>query len=271
MEIVPGERVPVIGQGTWYMGVDSSQAGQEADALRHGLDLGMTLVDTAEMYHDAELVVGRALAGRRDEAFLVSKVLPSNASFEGTLEACERSLRRMDTDRIDLYLLHWAGSHPLEDTLAAFRRLVEQGKIRHYGVSNFSTRDMASAWRSAGGTAIASNQVLYNLGCRGIEWDLLPWCRDNRVSVMAYSPIDQGRLSHPVLDRVGQRRGATPFQVALAWSVRQDGVVAIPKSARPDHVRQNAEAASLVLDEQDLAELDDAFPPPQAAQPLQML
>ncbi|WP_431857439.1 aldo/keto reductase [Azospirillum sp.] len=269
-----GEAVPVLGQGTWFMGEDDRERGAEADALRLGLDLGLTLIDTAEMYGDggAEEVVGEAIAGRRDGVFLVNKVLPQNASRRGTVAACERSLRRMGTDRIDLYLLHWRGGHPLAETVAAFEELQAAGKIRRWGVSNLDPRDMEELVRVPGGEACATDQVLYNLTRRGIEFDLQPWCRRRGIPIMAYSPIEQGRmLNHPELRRVAGRHGATPAQVGLAWLLRQEGVIAIPKASSPGHVRENRAALDLRLTEQDLADLDRAFPPPRRAQPLEML
>jgi diketogulonate reductase-like aldo/keto reductase len=267
-----GAVMPAIGQGTWEMGVKAARGREEADALRLGLDLGMTLIDTAEMYGEggAEEVVGKAILGRRDGIFLVSKVLPQNASPEGTVLAAERSLKRLRTDRIDLYLLHWPGSHPVEETLEGFRSLREAGKILHYGLSNFDTAGMAGAAAMAGGEILAANQVLYNLRRRGIERNLLPWCAERGIVIMAYSPLDQGKLlSGPVLDRIAKRRGVAPTTVAVAWTMRRDGVVTIPKSSRPEHVRQNAAAASLVLTAEDLAELDAAFPAPRHDIPLE--
>lgn len=269
-----GESVPVLGQGTWAMGEDGRRRAGEAAALRLGLDLGMSLIDTAEMYADggAEEVVAEAIAGRRDEVFLVSKVLPENASRRGTVAACERSLRRLRTDRIDLYLLHWRGRVPLAETLEAFDALVRDGKIRRWGVSNLDQADMEELSGLPGGDAVATNQVLYNLTRRGIEHDLLPWCRRRAIPIMAYSPIEQGRmLRHPALNRVAERHGATAAQVALAWLLRQDGVIAIPKAASAEHVRENRAALDLRLTEADLADLDRAFPPPTGPKPLEML
>ncbi|WP_043713226.1 aldo/keto reductase [Symbiobacterium thermophilum] len=274
LSLPSGERVPVLGQGTWTMGESRRSRREEAEALRLGLDLGMTLIDTAEMYADggAEEVVAEAIAGRRDEVFLVSKVLPGNASRRGTIEACERSLRRLRTDRIDLYLLHWRGRHPLAETLEAFAELVRAGKIRYWGVSNFDTDDMEELTGLPGGAAVATNQVLYNLSRRGIEYDLLPWCRERRIPIMAYSPIEQGRiLENTVLRRVAARHGATPAQVALAWLLRQKDVMVIPKAGRPEHVRENRAALDLELTAEDLAELDRAFPSPTRKVPLEML
>jgi diketogulonate reductase-like aldo/keto reductase len=269
-----GERVPALGLGTWGMGEAGTRGADVVAALRLGLDLGMTLVDTAEMYAEggAEEVVAKAIAGRRDAVFLVSKVYPHNATRRGTVAACERSLERLGTDRLDLYLLHWRGDVPLEETLEGFAALIAAGKIRRWGVSNFDTDDMAELWALPGGGAAAANQVLYNLKRRGIEWDLLPWCRERRVPVMAYSPVEQGRLlAKRALKEVARRRGATPAQVALAWVLRQDGVIAIPKAAQAAHVRENRAALDLALAPDDLAALDAAFPPPRAKHPLEML
>jgi diketogulonate reductase-like aldo/keto reductase len=269
-----GERVPALGLGTWGMGEAGTRGADVVAALRLGLDLGMTLVDTAEMYAEggAEEVVAKAIAGRRDAVFLVSKVYPHNATRRGTVAACERSLERLGTDRLDLYLLHWRGDVPLEETLEGFAALIAAGKIRRWGVSNFDTDDMAELWALPGGGAAAGNQVLYNLKRRGIEWDLLPWCRERRVPVMAYSPVEQGRLlAKRALKEVARRRGATPAQVALAWVLRQDGVIAIPKAAQAAHVRENRAALDLALAPDDLAALDAAFPPPRAKHPLEML
>jgi len=256
------------------MGEGARSRREEADALRLGLDLGMTLIDTAEMYASggAEEVVAEAIAGRRDEVFLVSKVLPQNASRQGAIAACERSLRRLRTDRIDLYLLHWRGRVPLAETLEAFDRLVRAGKIRYWGVSNFDTDDMEELVRLGGGSQVATNQVLYNLTRRGIEYDLLPWCRERHIPIMAYSPIEQGRmLGNPALQRVAARRGATAAQVALAWLLGQRDVMVIPKAARPEHVRDNRAALDLELTAEDLAELNQAFPAPSRKVPLEML
>ena len=269
-----GERVPALGQGTWFMGEGRQPPEEEAAALRLGLDLGMTLIDTAEMYADggAEEVVGRAVAGRRDEAFIVSKVLPGNAARDATIAACERSLARLGTDRIDLYLLHWRGGTPLAETLEAFETLARDGKIRHWGVSNFDVDDMEELAALPGGGAVQTNQVLYNLGRRGIEFDLLPWCLERGVPIMAYSPIEQGRLAgRPELRAVAEGHGATPAQVALAWLLRQEGVIAIPKAGTEAHVRENRAALDLRLTEADIAALDRAFPPPTDKRPLAIL
>jgi diketogulonate reductase-like aldo/keto reductase len=269
-----GEPIPVLGQGTWHMAEDPGRRQDEISALRVGLDLGLTLIDTAEMYADggAEELVGEAIAGRREEVFLVSKVLPEHATKRGTVAACERSLRRLRTERLDLYLLHWREDVPLEATLEGFAALVRAGMIRNWGVSNFDISDMRELERLPGGTSVATDQVLYNLQRRGIEWDLLPWCRARRIPIMAYSPIEQGRmLKHPVLRKVASRHRATPAQVALAWLLRQELVCAIPKAGTPDHVRENRAALQVRLTEQDLTELDRAFPPPDGPRPLEML
>ena len=269
-----GEAVPVLGQGTWYMGDKPRRRTEEIASLQLGLDLGMTLIDTAEMYGDgaAESLVGEAIAGRRDEVFLVSKVLPSNASRTGTIAACERSLRRLGTDRIDLYLLHWRGRTPFADTIAAFEALRDAGKIRHWGVSNLDVDDMREIMRAPDGDAVATNQVLYNLTRRGIEVDLLPQSQARGLPLMAYSPIEQGRLTESAeVAQVAAKHGVTPAQVALAWVLRQPGVIAIPKASRPGHVQENRAALDLKLTREDLAQLDQAFPPPDGPQALEMI
>ncbi|HYS90300.1 MAG TPA: aldo/keto reductase [Bradyrhizobium sp.] len=267
-----GEPVPALGQGTWNMGEDRRRRRAEIAALNLGLDLGMRLIDTAEMYADggAEKIVGAAIAGRRDEVFLVSKVLPEHATRRGTIAACERSLKRLDTDRIDLYLLHWREQEvELAEVLEAFTALVRAGNIRHWGVSNFDVEDMQELLRLPGGKAVAADQVMYNLNRRGIEHDLLPWCRRRRIPVMAYSPLDEGRLVRSLdLKRIAQQLGATPSQVALAWLLRQNNVIAIPKSASEAHVRENFAALDLRLGKQDLAALDRAFARPKRKLPL---
>jgi diketogulonate reductase-like aldo/keto reductase len=268
-----GTDVPALGQGTWRMGERGADRSAEAAALRLGLDLGMTLIDTAEMYAEggAEEVVAEAIAGRRDEVFLVSKVYPHNASGRKLQAACERSLKRLGVDAIDLYLLHWRGSVPLADTVEGFERMRAAGKIRRWGVSNLDVDDL----EELGGALAdcAADQVLYNLENRGIEHDLLPFCRDRGMPVMAYSPVGQGGalLRHPALRAVAERHGATPAQAALAWTLRAPGVIAIPKASDPEHVRSNAAARDLRLAEADLAELDAAFPPPKRKQGLAML
>jgi diketogulonate reductase-like aldo/keto reductase len=269
-----GERVPAFGQGTWHMGESRNRHADEVTALRFGIDLGIALIDTAEMYGNgvAEQIVAEAMRGDRDKLFIVSKVLPYNASSQGTIDACERSLKRLKTDRIDLYLLHWRGSHPFTETLAGFERLQRDGKIRHHGVSNFDAGEMREWVSLGGGVGVASNQILYNLARRGPEWDVIPWCRERRISIMAYSPIEQGRmLGHQALAEVAVRHGATPAQVALAWLLRQGGMIVIPKASRQDHVRENMGALDLKLTEGDLADLDRAFPPPKRRTELGML
>ncbi|GAA1312549.1 aldo/keto reductase [Pseudonocardia xinjiangensis] len=269
-----GEQVAALGQGTWYLGDDPRRRADEIAALRLGLDLGLSVVDTAEMYGDgaSEELVGEAVAGRRDEVFLVDKVLPHHATRAGTVRACQESLRRLRTDRIDLYLLHWRGRVPLAETLAGFADLFDAGAIRYWGVSNLDRDDMEQLYGLPGGHAVATDQVLYNLTRRGPEYDLLPWCGEHRVPVMAYSPIEQGRLlGEPGLTEVARRHGATPAQVALAWVLHRDAMIAIPKAADPEHVRENAAARDLALTADDLETLDAAFPPPRRPQPLEML
>lgn len=269
-----GAVIPNLGLGTWRMGENEAARREEVAALQLGLDLGLNLIDTAEMYADggAETVVADAISGRRDGVFLVSKVLPHNASHAGTLSACERSLKRLRVERIDLYLLHWPGEHPLEETLSAFTRLAEQGKISHYGLSNFDFDELERAEQLPGGLRVGANQVLYNLDRRGIERRLIPWCASRHIAIMAYSPLEQGRLRpHEALRRVGARHDATPAQVALAWTLRHDNVVAIPKATSLAHVRDNAKAADIVLTEEDLADIDRAFPPPRRDVPLETL
>ena len=269
-----GERVAALGQGTWVMGEDRSARKAEVAALQAGLDLGLTLIDTAEMYAEggAEEVVGEALAGRREQAFLVSKVYPHNASRKGAIAACERSLKRLKTDCIDLYLLHWRGQYPLAETVEAFEALQRAGKIRHWGVSNLDLDDMQELWSVPGGQGCAVNQLLYNLGRRGIEWDLRPWLQQRGVPVMAYSPIEQARLlRHRGLQDYARRHGMSAAQAALAWLLAQDGVIAIPKSATPAHVRDNAAAAGIELDAAQRAELDRLFAPPAGPSALEML
>ena len=269
-----GERVPAFGQGTWHMGDDRRRAAAETAALKLGIDLGMTLIDTAEMYGSggAEKIVAEAAQGQRDRLFIVSKVLPYNASQKGVIEACERSLKRLKTDRIDLYLLHWRGSVPLAETLAAFMRLQRDGKIRHHGVSNFDLDDMQEWVGLSGGDTVAANQILYNLQRRGPEWELTPWCRERRIPIMAYTPLGQSRmLQHKALAEIAARHGATAAQVALAWLLQQNGTMVIPKATRQEHVRENRGALDLGLTPDDLAALDRAFPPPKGPSALGML
>jgi diketogulonate reductase-like aldo/keto reductase len=269
-----GREIPVLGQGTWNMGEHASEAKREIESLRAGLDLGMTLIDTAEMYAEggAEKIVGEAIRGRRDEVFLVSKVYPWNASRKGTIEACDNSLARLRTDRIDLYLLHWRGNHPLAETVEAFEKLKASGKIGAWGVSNFDTSDMEELLAVPSGKNVAANQVLYNLARRGIEFDLLPWCQQRNIPVMAYSPIEQGRILHnPELIRIAKANQATPAQVALAFLLERDGVIVIPKTANAARATENRDAVSLDITDEDWAALDAAFPPPAKKKPLEML
>ena len=268
-----GTTLPALGQGTWHMGERGADRRAEADALRLGLDLGLTLIDTAEMYADggAEEVVREAIAGRRERAFLVSKVYPQNASRARMARSCEASLRRMGVETIDLYLLHWRGGVPLAETVEAFARLIEAGKIRRWGVSNLDVDDLEEL-----GAALPdcqTDQVLLNIEARGPEYDLLPFCRDHRMPVMAYSPVGQGGrlLRNPALRAVAARHGTGPAAIALAFVLRQDGVIAIPKAGDPAHLRENAAAVDITLTDQDLAELDAAFPPPRRKQALAML
>jgi diketogulonate reductase-like aldo/keto reductase len=273
-----GQTMPALGQGTWNMGEDPAARKAEVAALRLGMELGMTLIDSAEMYGEggAEEVVGEAIAGRREDVFLVSKVYPHNASRAGVRAACERSLKRLGVDCIDLYLLHWRGRVPLAETLDAFEDLRAQGKIRDYGVSNFDLDDMREAQVSPHGARVATDQVLYNLAERGVEWDLLPWCRARGMPLMAYSPLESSTLEqrallgNPALLDVARRHGATPAQVALAWLLHQEGVVVIPKAVRLEHVRANRAALDLALDADDVARLDAGFPPPRGATRLAM-
>jgi diketogulonate reductase-like aldo/keto reductase len=270
-----GETVPALGLGTWRMGEEARERAREVAAVRFALELGMTLVDTAEMYGEggSEEMVGEALAegALRDRAFLVSKVYPHNASRAGVLAACERSLKRLRTDRIDLYLLHWRGGVPLPETVAGFESLRRAGKIRQWGVSNFDVDDMEELLE-AGGSACAANQVLYNVARRGPEHDLLPWLEARGIPLMAYSPVEQGRLPRGgALDAVANRLGATPFQAALAFALRRPDVIAIPKASDADHLRENRAALDLALRPEDLAAIDAEFPPPRRKQPLEMI
>lgn len=274
LKLSSGQTIPVLGMGTWQMGENPKNRQSEIEALRHGLELGLSLIDTAEMYGEggAEEVIAPVIHNHRAEVFLVSKVYPHNASKRGTIAACERSLKRLKTDYLDLYLLHWRGSIPLAETLEAFQTLQQAGKIRSYGVSNFDSDDMQEAIQLKGGNAITTNQVLYNLTRRGIEWNLLPWCRQHGIPIMAYSPIEQGRiLNHQTLNTVAQAHGVTAAQVAIAWLLHQDNVIVIPKSSRIDHVEQNRAALDLKLSAEDLTALDAAFPRPAKPVPLEML
>ena len=272
--LASGERIAVLGQGTWHFAEHPARRADEIASVRLGLDLGMTLVDTAEMYADgaSEVLVGEAIAGRRDEVFLVDKVLPTHATRAGTARACEASLARLDTDRIDLYLLHWRGGVPLAETVAGFADLRERGLIRYWGVSNLDADDMVEMVGVPGGDQVQTDQILYNLTRRGPEYDLLPWLSERKIPIMAYSPIEQGRLlGHPALVEVARRHDATAAQIALAWVLRNDGVNAIPRAGTLEHVRENAAALQIRLGEEDLTSLDSAFPPPTRPCPLEML
>ncbi len=269
-----GERVPALGQGTWMMGDSRARRADEIATLRCGIELGLTLIDTAELYGDgrSEQLVAEAVAGRRDEVFIVSKVLPSNASRRGTVAACERSLKNLATDRIDLYLLHWCGGVPFAETLEALMALQRAGKIRHYGVSNLDLAEMKEWWKTPGGAATATNQLLYNLLRRGIEWDLLPWLAKRRVPVMAYSPLGQARLfKNAKFAALAKQSGVTPAQLALAWLLAQDNVMVIPKCSSVARVEENAAAREIALTAAQRAELDRIFPPPFGPRALEML
>ncbi|OQP29919.1 aldo/keto reductase [Pantoea latae] len=264
-------RLPAIGQGTWYMGEEAARRGEEVAALQAGLDAGLTLIDTAEMYAEggAEEVVGEALRGRRDSAFIVSKVYPWHAGEVDAVEACERSLRRLDTDRLDLYLLHWRGNVPLEETIRAMETLQQQGKILRWGVSNFDVDDLQELLSEPGGARCATNQVLYHLASRGIEFDLLPECQQRQMPVMAYCPLAQaGRLRQALfadstLVEIAQQKGISVAQLLLAWVIRKEGVMAIPKASSQAHVNENAAALQIRLEDDELARINKAFPPPQ--------
>jgi len=269
-----GTSVAALGQGTWNLGDDARTRKDEIASLRRGIDLGLTLLDTAEMYGNgrSEQLVGEAIAGRRDEVFLVSKVYPHNASRQAMPRSCEASLRRLGVETLDLYLLHWPGNVPLAETVATFEALQRAGKIRHWGVSNFDLEGMQELWETPGGRAAQANQVLYNLGERGIEWDLRPWQQERGVAVMAYSPFDQGRLLRKrALATFAQEHGMTPGQVAIAWLLAQDDVVAIPKTGTPRRVEENAAALAHPLSPQQLQALDRLFAPPSGPTPLAML
>ncbi|MEB7541844.1 aldo/keto reductase [Enterobacter huaxiensis] len=271
--------IPAIGQGTWYMGEKASQRKTEVNALRAGIDLGLTLIDTAEMYAEggAEEVVGEAIKGQRDKVYLVSKVYPWNAGGQKGQAACEASLRRLGTDRIDLYLLHWRGNVGLDETIALMNNLQQQGKIGRWGVSNLDIDDMQALWREEGGSACATNQVLYHLASRGIEYDLLPWCQQQNMPVMAYCPLAQtgrlrtGLMNHPVVNEIARNHEATAAQILLAWVIRYKGVMAIPKAASIEHVKANAAALDITLTGEELRLLDNAFPAPEVKTPLDVV
>ncbi|MEO6824831.1 MAG: aldo/keto reductase [Nitrosospira sp.] len=269
-----GERVSALGMGTWRFGEDPASRAEEIATLRLGLDLGLTLIDTAEMYGEgeAETLIGEALAGRRDEAFLISKVYPHNASLKGTIAACERSLHRLKTDRIDLYLLHWRGNVPLAETMEAFMALERAGKIRYYGVSNLDQADMQELWAVPGGADTQTDQVLYNLARRGSERSLLPWLRKRCIPLMAYSPIEQAKLvRNDGLAGFAKNHGMTAAQAALAWLLTRDDIIVIPKTGRRDRLKENLGALDHLLTKAQLAELDRLFPPPSGPSPLEML
>lgn len=271
--------LPAVGQGTWYMGEDASRRSEEVAALQAGLDCGLTLIDTAEMYAEggAEEVVGEALRGRRDSTFVVSKVYPWNAGEVDAIEACERSLRRLGTDRLDLYLLHWRGNVPLEETIRAMESLQQQGKIVRWGVSNFDVDDLQELLSEPGGDRCATNQVLYHLASRGIEYDLLPECQQRKMPVMAYCPLAQaGRLRQALftdatLVEIAQQKSISVAQLLLAWVIRKEGVIAIPKASSQTHVRENAAALQVRLSDDELALINSAFPPPQSKMPLDVV
>ena len=269
-----GESVPSMGLGTWHMGERIGNPKTEVDALIRGLDLGATLIDTAEMYArgGAERVVGNAIKGRRDNVFIVSKIVPHNASFDGTIRACENSLQRMEIESIDLYLLHWPGNHPLESTVSAFEQLKTDGKIKHWGVSNFDTSDMQELYGIPDGKNCQINQVLYNLSRRGIEWDLLPWCRSMGLPIMAYSPIEQGRLlENKKLKALASEIGVSAAQLSIAWSIRKNDIITIPKASNLEHVSQNIDAWTIKLESAILDELDKLFEPPVRKKGLDIL
>lgn len=268
------QQVLALGQGTWNMGDSGSTRIEELKTLRTGIDLGLNVIDTAEMYGDgrSELLVGEAIEGRRDKVFIISKVLPSNASRHGTKEACEKSLRRLKTDYLDLYLLHWQGRHPFEETVEAMLALREEGKIKQWGVSNMDVEEMEKFYAIPGGMTCAADEVLYNLTRRGIEYDLIPWCEKNNVPIIAYSPVEQGRLlEHELLIKIAEKHHATSTQIALAWVIRNPGVVAIPKASTVKHVQENFKSLFIRLTDEDLEQLDKIFPAPDRKMPLEML
>ncbi len=273
VKLSSGKEIPILGQGTWRMGEKASQKTAEIDALKLGIDLGMTLIDTAEMYGEggAERVVSEAIGGRRQEVYLVSKFYPYNASYQGVINACERSLSRLKTDYLDLYLLHWRGSIPLAETLEGLQHLKQAGKILDYGVSNFDTDDMEEAESLAGGKEIVTNQVLYNLIYRGIEWDLLPWCQKRSIPIMAYSPVEQRAfVNDSRLKNIAVKHNATPTQIALSWLLHQDNVISIPKATNPQHIKENLAALDIDLTEEDIKQIDLAFKPPSRKMSLAM-
>jgi len=274
VKLPSGEKVPAFGMGTWNMGDEPRVRQEEIATLRLGLDLGAGLIDTAEMYGDgrSEELVGEAICGQRDQVFLVTKVLPSNASRRGMAAACERSLRRLKTDRLDLYLLHWPGSVPISETIEGFLDLQQAGHIRHFGVCNLDLDEMRACWSAPGGRGVQTNQLLYNLTRRSMEWDLLPWLRKHGVPVMAYSPIEQALLlKQPQLVKFATRHGLTPAQAALAWLLAMDDIIVIPKTSRRERLKENLGALNHPLTREQLSDLDRLFPPPVGPQPLDML
>ena len=271
VELVGGEKVPALGLGTWKMGIGDSDEAAQLRALQVGIAQGMKVIDTAEMYGDgrSEQLVAKAIAGQRDKVFVVSKVLPQNASRRGTIKACEASLKRLKTDVLDLYLLHWRGSYSLSETFAAFEELRAAGKIRHYGVSNFDVDDLDELDKMIPKNGTAANQVMYNLSDRSIEWDLYPKCRKEKIAVMAYSPLGQGRLiGNAGIGPIAKKHNVTNATVALAFTLRLPGMISIPKSSHEQRIMENAAAADLVLDDEDLTKLDQIFPPPRRKHPL---
>lgn len=273
LKLRSGKEIPILGQGTWRMGEKASQKQAEIKALKLGIDLGMTLIDTAEMYGEggAERVVSEAISNRRQEVYLVSKFYPYNASYQGVIKACERSLSRLKTDYLDLYLLHWRGSIPLAETLEGLQHLKQAGKILDYGVSNFDTDDMEEAESLPSGKEIVTNQVLYNLIHRGIEWDLLPWCKKRSIPIMAYSPVEQKAfVNNSRLKNLAVKHNATPTQIALSWLLQQDNVISIPKATNPEHIKENVAAKEIYLTEEDIKEIDLAFKPPSRKMSLAM-
>lgn len=274
-----GTTVPCIGQGTWHMGEKPQEKAKEIKALQLGIELGMKVIDTAEMYGNgaSERLVGEAIKGRRDDVFLVSKVYPHNAGLDKISTACENSLKRLGTDYLDLYLLHWRGRIPLEETIEGMEKLRKEGKILRWGVSNFDTDDMEELWNTANGSNCAINQVLYHLGSRGIDFDLLPWHREHHVPIMAYSPLAQGGtlrrqlLTDPIVNEIAKKYNVKPLQIALAWTIRTNDVIAIPKAGQEQHVLENAEAAAIELTQEDLNRLDEAFPKPRKKVPLDII
>lgn len=273
--LLTGRSMPILGQGTWQMAMDETQKSQEIAAIRTGLDLGMTLIDTAEIYGDgkAEELVAEAIAGRRKEVIIVSKVMPENATKKGTIEACERSLKRLQTEYMDVYLLHWRGALPLEQTLEAFQILKKAGKILDYGVSNFDVSDMEEALSLQGGNQIVTNQVLYNVHARNIEWDLIPWSQEHKIPIMAYTPFGQDAklIKHPTMISIASRHNATPAQILLTWILRQKNMVVIPKASSSEHVVQNRAALEIKLTVEDLNEIDRSFPPPKKKKALEVI